>query len=240
MEIFTFNAFNAIQWKSYIADGAVALFVLIISIICAKKGFVGCLLGFLSTIIAVVAAVALAKPILEATDGAFGLQDVLQKAFEKAFGKIAGFNADISGQGIEAALESQDFPAILSKLVMKLMGKGDLAPGTTLAGVVSVATARLATTLIVGILIFIVIKLLVRLLRKILNAIIKSIPLVGGLNRLLGFLVGVIEALLIVSFVLAILALFPSQGVLNYFANSLFVGWLYDHNLLVMLLSLFI
>lgn len=231
---------NAVQWTSYIADVVVAVIVLIFAIISAKKGFIGCLLGFASTIIAVILAVTLTKPLLEATNGAFGLQAKLQEVFKDSFSKLAGFNADISGQGVEAALGSKDFPAIFSKLVIKLAGKGDVTPGTTLAMVVSVATARLATTLIVGIAFFITIKLVVKLLRKILSAVVNAIPLVGGLNRLLGLLVGVVESLLIVCFVLSILSLFPSQGILNYFEKTLFIGWLYDHNLLVMVLSWFI
>lgn len=235
------NTFCAVQWTNYILDGIVALFALIMLIVCAKKGFIDCFFGMISTVVALIVAIAFAKTVLNATDGLFGLQGWLYTKLEGSFAKVAGFNADISAVGVEAALEEHNVSAILAGLVMKLVGKQESIPeGTTLAMLLGEATSRLAATLIAGLVLFILIKLVVRLLRGILESIASKVDVLNGINALLGAAVGILQAALIVCSILAVLAIFPNEGITTYLSNTLFVGKLYLHNPLVSILGSFL
>lgn len=231
----------AASWTGYIADAIVILFALLMIIICGKKGFIGCLLGMISTLIAFIAAIFLAKPVLGLTDGLFGLQEKICLSFTESFAKIKGFDADISSVGVEAALEANNVAAVFAALIIKLIGKQEvLAPGTTLAGLLGNATSRLAATLIAGVAVFILIKLVVLLLKGVLRSVVKKIKLVGGIDTLLGALVGFLQAFLIVCGILAGLAVLPIESVSTYFNDTLFVGKLFAHNPLITILGWFL
>ena len=183
-------------WTGYIVAVVIVLLALLMVIICARKGFIGCLLGMISTLIALVAAISLAKPVLGLTDGLFGLQEKICLSFTESFAKIKGFNVDISTVGVEAALEANEVAAVFAALILKLVGKQEtLAPGTTLAGLLGDTTSSLAATLIAGVAVFILIKLVVLLLKGVLRSIVKKVKLVGGIDTLLGAVVGFLQAL---------------------------------------------
>ena len=78
------------------------------------------------------------------------------------------------------------------------------------------------------------------LLKGLLNTIAEKIPLVKGVDTLLGAVVGLLQAALIVCGILALLASFPNENVAAYLSKTLFVGELYVHNPLVTILSKFI
>lgn len=233
------NAICAVQWTNYIADAVAALLALVMLIVCAKKGFITCFFGTVSTLVALIIAFSFAKSILSSTDGLFGLQDWFYKTFEESFAKLEGFNADVSESGVEAALKENNVSAILAGLVLKVAGKQDtVEAGTTLAMLLAEATSSLAATLTSGLALFILIKLGVRLLRGILNSAAKKMPLVKGVNTLLGAVVGLLQATLIVCGILAILTVFPVVSISQYLEKSLFLGALYENNPLVSLLGM--
>ena len=235
------NLICAAAWTGYIADGVVILLALIMTIVCAKKGFIGCLLGIISTFLALILAVLLAKPVLNLTDGLFGLQEKFSLSFSESFAKIKGFNTDISAIGVEAALKEYDVAAVLGALVLKLVGKQEtLAPGSTLAGLLGEATSSLAATLIAGIALFILIKIVVFLAKGLLKSVVKKIKLVGGIDTLLGAAVGFLQAFLIVCGVLAVLAVIPVESISSYLEQTLFVGKLFAHNPLVTIIGWFL
>ncbi len=228
-------------WKYYIADGVVALFFLISIITGAKKGFFRCIFGVISTLAAVILAIMGAKIILSATNGLFGFQNWAYGKFLGVFSKWEGFSADISGIGLDAALQMNTMPAIVAKLILKIAGtQTELAAGTTLAQLLGNATASLASLLLAGISIFVVIKLLFIILKRILNSAAEESDAVGGINAFFGGLLGGVYAVFIVSVVLSVLAVFPFNAVTGYLSETLLVGKLYVHNPLVYVLGLFL
>ena len=175
------------------------------------------------------------------TDGLFGLQALLQTKMQSYFMNLEGFNVDISATGIEAAIKEQNVTGVLAGLIMKLAGKQEtIAPGTTLATFLGDKTAGLAVTLISGLVLFILTKIVVWLLKGILNVIAENIKILSGINALLGAVVGFFEAGLIVCAILAVLAVFPNQGIVEYLSKTWFIGKLYASNPLVSLLGLLI
>ncbi len=236
-----FSNLCAAQWTSYIVDILALVLFVVLAIINGRKGFVTCFFGIVSTMLAFFLAVTLAKTVLTITGGLFGLQGWFLKSFESAFSKMQGFNADVSATGVEEALKTQNVSVVLARLVMKMVGNPDTIPaGTTLAFLLADATSSLAGSLISGVALFILVKLAMILCKGILNRLADKISMIGGVNTLLGAAFGVFKGLLIVCGILAILALFPFEGVTTYLSKSLFVGALYKSNPLVMMLGWFL
>ena len=235
------NALCAVEWVGYIADIAVALIALVMLIVCAKKGFINCFFGTISTLVALIIAFSFAKSVLTSTNGLFGLQSWFYKTFEESFAKLQGFDADVSAQGVETALKENNVSALLASLVLKVAGKQEtIEAGTTLAMLLAEATSALAATICSGLALFILIKIGVRIIRGILNAVAEKLPLIKGLNILLGAVVGVLQVVLIVCTVLAILTVFPIVSVSEYLDNTLYLGWLAQNNPLVNIIGMFL
>ncbi len=234
------NGLCAGSWIHYLPDIIVLAFFIIMIIVSARRGFVGCMLNIVSSVVAFILAASLASAVVDGTGGLFGLESTLVKSMTKTFSKVEGFGLDISQVGLETALEKGEVSPILARLVMSTAGGRELPPGTTMAQLLGDATGALATRLIAGIVIFIAIKIGVRLLKKILSVVVNKIPLLGGVNRILGGVFGILYASLIVSGVLAILAILPFEGISVFLSKSIFVSFLYENNVLVILLASFL
>ena len=224
-------------WANYAADAVVIILICIFAVSSAKKGFVECFFGFISTVLAVIAAFTFMKGVLSWTDGLFGLQGLIENAVVEGLSKVTGFDIDVSSAGIEAALEDKNLPSFLINAVVESVGNQELPLGTTLAMLVGGTIADFTATLVAWLAIFLIVKLLLKLVRHVLNSIVEALPIVGSLNHLLGFAVGGIKGLLIVCGVIAVLALIPTAGVNAFFNECTIVRWLYNNNPLHVIFS---
>lgn len=226
---------------AYVADIVCALILIISAFIGAKKGFVKCFFGFVSTLVALLLAFLLASTVTGWLSSVFGADGSLTGKLEDVFLKWKGFDADISAQGIEAALESVNLPGFIKDAIADKIGEiSNVAPGTTLAAVAAPVASRFIGLLICGIVIFIVAKILLFLLEKILTKIVNSWSVASALNGVLGFAVGFLKAAIFVCAILAVLSLIPSEGLVTFFDQTLFLKYLYNDNPLTKLLSTFI
>ena len=223
---------------NYAVDVFVLLFLVAFVFICAKRGFVECLFSLLSTAIALFVAVTFAKLLLSVTGGLFGLQGALENGLTGSFAKLEGFNAEVSAQGIEDSLATQNLPAILANLAVKWFGKTQPPEGTTLAMVFGGVCARLLSLLLVGAIIFVLCKVLLYFIKRALNDFVESIVILDSINTALGAGVGLIYGFLIISTLLSFVSLFPIAWVQEQIAGSIFLGWIYDHNLFIWSLGL--
>ena len=224
----------------YVVDIIVAIVMFIFVIVCAKRGFINCIFGFISTMVCIGIAVSFAKMTAEITGGLFGLQARIETKMVEAFSSLAGFNIDISGQNVESLLTTQDIPAILATLVVKNYAGIEVPAGTTLGMLVGETAAELCTNLVAGISLFFVLKILLAIVKKICNFISRKIGVLGFFNRLLGAAIGLIEVLLIISLLMSVLTLIPSAAITEFFNNSVILKALYNHNPLVVMLGWFI
>ena len=218
------------SWISYGVDAAIIVIMFMFAVSSAKKGFVECFFGFISTILAVVAAFTLMKGVLSWTDGLFGLQGVIENAVVGGLGKVAGFDIDVSAAGIEAALAGKNLPSFLISAIVDSVGNQEVPVGTTLAMIVGGTIAEFTATLVAWFAVFIIAKLLLKLVRRVLNSIVEALPIVGSLNHLLGFVVGALKGLLIVCGIIAVIALIPGTEINAFFNECAIAGWLYNSN----------
>ncbi len=213
-----------------IIDVLVVIVILGVALVSAKKGFVECLFGFLATIVAIILAFALMKPVTAWTGGLFGLEGVLEGACTGAFSKVKPFTIDISNQGLTDALAGQNLPQFLIDAIIKEFGNAEIASGTTIAMLAGNALCGFITGLIAFIVVFVLGKVLFTLLGKLIGTLVDNIPIVGGVNTLLGFGIGLIQGLLIVSGIVAVISILPIASAPQFFSDCLIVGWLYNHN----------
>ena len=95
--------------------------------------------------------------------------------------------------------------------------------------------AEFATILVSGIALFFIFKIVFVILKKFFNFIARD-GLLGGLNRLLGAAVGLVEGLLVLCVAVSIMALFPD--LMTFINSSLIMKFLLETNLLVVLITL--
>lgn len=202
----------------------------------AKRGFIDCFFGFISTITAILVAFLLMKGLVRATNGLFGLETVMHNGCERAFLKFKGFGADVSAQGLSEALSGK-LPKFLINAVVDSVGNSDLPAGTTLAAVVGQALGSLGVTVLAWVLLFFMTKFVLFLLRRFLTSIIEKLPIVDKLNLLLGMCVGILQGFLIVCGVVALLALIPSENVTAFFNECVILKFFYNDNPLHVILG---
>ena len=224
----------------YVCDGVILLGLFIFMMICRKRGFVKMFFRFASGLVAVVAAIALAKFALTATGGLFGLQEYFTGKFTETFSKMSGFDVDISGQDISALISSKDLSAVIATLIAKKYVGVELAAGTTLGYLAGSTVAELLCTLLSGIAVFIALKIVCGLLGKIFTVLINRIKLLGKVNRTLGMIVGLLEGVFFISLAVSVLTLLPSAAILDFFNSSIILRLLYNHNPIVWLLGMFL
>ena len=224
-------------WVNYAVDALVIVVIVLFAASSAKKGFVECFFGFISTIVAVIAAFTFMKGVLIWTEGLFGLQGVIEDAVVGGLTNIEGFGIDVSAAGIEAALADKNLPSFLINAIVSSVGNQEVPLGTTLAMIVGGSIAEFTATLICWFAVFLIVKLLLKLVRGVLNSIVEALPIVGSLNHLLGFVVGGIKGLLIVCGVIAVIALVPAEGLNVFLSECTLVRWLYNSNPLHVIFS---
>ena len=229
--------FNLLAFQAaYALDIACALILIIWAFIGAKKGFVKCFFGLVSTLIALVLAITLASTVSGWLDSAFGMTGFFSGKFENTFLKINGFDV-----GIASALENVNLPGFLKDLILKNLGEvNNLPAGTTLASQVAPVASQFVGLLISGLVIFIVARLLLLIVEKILSSIVRSWSVAAALNGILGFVVGALKALIVICAVLALLSLIPSDGLVSFFDKTIVLKYLFNENPLTKLLGLFI
>ena len=219
-----------VTWVNQAVDVVVIVLLVMFAASSAKKGFVECFFGLISTIGAVIAAFTFMESVVSWTEGLFGLQGAIENLAIGELNKIAGFGVDVSAAGIQASLADKNLPAFLIEAVVSSVGNQEVPMGTTLSMIVGGTIAQFMATLVAWFVIFLLVKLALKLVQGVLSSVVSALPIVGTLNHLLGFVVGAFKGLLIICGVIAVISLIPIEG-LNIFLNECtIVRWLYNSN----------
>ena len=237
------NLFNLLSAgpAGYILDIIILVGLFLFVFICAKRGFINVFFSFVSSVVALFAAISLAGVFASVTGGLFGLEASLAESFTETFSKIKGFDIALGGsEGLEFLLSTEQIPAIIATLVAKKYVGTEIPVGATLGSLVGGTVAELLCSLISGVVLFILFKILIKILRKFFTKLTEKIGLLDKLNRILGMLVGLIEGIFIISILMSVLALIPSPALTAFFNSSLILKFLYNHNPIVMMLGWFL
>ena len=178
---------------SIIIDIVVCLLILIIAFICYRRGFLATLLGLCGSLVSLFAAFKLSPVVADL------LYDKLFKA-KIAAGIAEKLNGTFSSTADAVKSVVPEFitrsAGTIGINISEAVGGSSLSNTAVLAediesSVVS-PVVLLILRVVIMLLLFVLISFLVRLLAKIFKGF-NSIPLVGPLNRLLGFLLGIVN-----------------------------------------------
>lgn len=210
------------------------IFILFLGIFAAVgviKGFVKTVIDFASGIIAFLVAGIFAKPIAVFLSGL--------SVFEPGQKKIELFLMEKAGGASSTAekiLSDIKIPDFVSKYLINNMD----GSATKMQDIISELASGLYVlflTAIVFIVILIIVRIIFFLLDKTIKALFKKVKLLKNTDKALGGILGLLNALFIVSLILALIALGSSKlpGITNAVSQSLLVDKIYQNNILLKL-----
>lgn len=220
---------------AYIVDIIVVGILLYFVLSGAKKGFITCLFGFISTIAAGFLSFSFATLTAELTGGLFGLEGIMAGALTDAFSNLNGFNViPDPNMTLMEQLQNGDMSQAIANMIAQNF-EGQIPEGYTLGMMAGETVAEFATILLAGVALFFVLRIVFTLLKGFFNFIMR-IGFLDGLNKLLGAVVGFIEGILLVSVAVAVMSLFPNM--MDFLSSSLILTAIYNSNPLLWLIGL--
>lgn len=206
---------------AYIADIVVVLYLLIMAVVNAKKGFVGCVFGLVGSIVALAVAFLCAEMVVEATDNLFGLQALIENAIMP----------NVQGATVQEALSNMNIPEFLIGIIAE--GQTDVVAGIQ-------ELSHFLTLVVAGVVLFILCKIVLKILEKIFRSLIEHISFINAIDKLLGAVIGLAQGALTVLLILAAVTMIPeaATSVGGLLDQTLFLGVLYHENPILQIFSM--
>lgn len=209
-------------------DAAISIFLIVMAVIGLLQGFVKKAFSLFGTLAVVIVSVLLAGTVGGWLMGPLGhvvsdpvagwLAGIEESAETTVFSTVFDWtDAAVRAEQIPLVLMAMGLPATLSSLVRDTGIFNGMFEGFGNASLMEAfpnAVAKLAMSIIAFIILFIVLTILVAILKKILNRIVQF-SILGWVNRLLGFALGLAHAYLIVSVLLTMISFIPIEGFLS-------------------------
>ena len=180
-----------------VIDVAIVLVLLITGLIGIKKGFLKSLLSLFNWVVCLGASIWLAKYVANWVGSWFGMENAIAGKISNA---IVGSNAELgnsvasfgSKDAIMAACAGMN--GLLKQLINIIFSSKnvDFASETAVSDVASAGVAHICVLAISAVLLFIVIKIVLAILGKLFDNIART-RVLGSLNRVLGFVFGVVK-----------------------------------------------
>ena len=227
---------------SLIATIAVIIFLLIFVGVGLAKGFLRIILTTFSLIITIILAGALAKPLADFAENGTVIGPRVQHRIEEYI------DTKLSGASASADAVEDSF---IEALPLTTSMKADLKERNTLADYVDQGVSSFSeylavnlTTLIIRILsyviLFLVIFLVLRLILRLSN-VINHIPILGGLNRIAGGVIGLAEGVIFLWVICMIIMMLSGTdfGITceRAIKGSQFLTFIYEHNYLMTIIN---
>ena len=220
-----------------ILDLAVVIIFLIFAFIGAKKGFLKGIVGMVGTILAIIITYQFAQPFTQFMEDQFGLTTTISSWLESFLNQNELFRVELSDEGISKALESLGLPGFLSSMVMDVIAQTEITGTPTVAQVVAPAFGGIISSTVFGGALLFGSGLLLKLASALLSGIFDKIPVLGGINRFLGFVLGGVKALVLIYIVLGIVSVLPITELHTLLNQTTIIAWLYQTNLLILLIQ---
>ncbi|MCI5838548.1 MAG: hypothetical protein MRZ91_05115 [Christensenellaceae bacterium] len=245
------NLFNTLAETSsfyWVGDVALVLIFLIFMAVGIKKGFLGLLVGFLGLFMIFIISFLLYKPVSSLL-AASPLNDTLTSTYADVVSNtVAGMSDsvkifvdvplnELTDEQISAVLAELKLPSFIlssiSNLINNAISSGSAAEnGMTIKTVVASGMVNITISAIAWILMFIISSIVMFILRRFVN-VFNKIPVIGGINMLLGAVLNLIIGFGIVCIITGLFILIsPSMpaSVIDYVNNTVILSWFYNNN----------
>lgn len=179
--------------------------IVINAIIGLKKGLMQTLLSIFSWGVCIVIAILTAKYVAGWINGIYDFSNLIGKSISKNLIKSNNFFSQAinvyqtSGKDALIAAIPNNVNKLLAKLIGIVFNNSDVNMASTksIGSVVGASLGDICMIIIAGILVFIILKIIVALLSKLFKNL-ERIKVIGGLNKVLGLVIGALKALFII------------------------------------------
>lgn len=229
---------------SYIFDLALVALIIGCVVFSMKRGFISAsrrLLALILTAVLLTSCQPIVLNFLQSTPASAAIRKMVEKNITQSY-KREGLSEDIDTtetEKTESVVSSLGFPKFMQKSIEKTVS-GMTEIKNNVMEVITDAVTLMILKLLSIILLFLLVKLVVFLLIKLLEGLFE-LPGLKTLNRTLGAVLGVINALLLIYIICAATSLFAPSDKLAVIEetvkNTFIVRYFYENNLLM---SLFI
>lgn len=191
-----------------IIDIVIIAVLVIFGIIGLKKGLLKSVLSLFSWVVCVVIAFMTAKYVAGWLNGIYNFSSLIGNSIAKSLNKSNEFFAQsiniYEASGKDALINAipNDINGMLKQLIKVVFSNTqvDMSSSETIGSVVGSSLGHICMVVIAGILVFIVLKIAVALLSKLFENIEKT-KILGGLNKILGLVLGLLKGAFIIAVV---------------------------------------
>lgn len=207
-----------------------------------RKGFIRIVLSLAVTVIALVLSIAFSGPATNFIKNDTPLYDKINKEMKEYVGEYVSKEVDASGQEIqEDSIKKLKLPSsIQDKLIENNTADEKLSMGVdNFSDYLANSLTDILVEALAIFILFIVIKLALRIVVSLLD-IISRLPIIHGVNKYLGGLIGIVEAVLILWMVCialtAISGTSAGEQIFSAISSNSFLNFIYNNNLLTHIL----
>lgn len=203
-----------------IVDVAIVAAIVIFAIIGLKKGLIKSVLSIFSWGVCLLIAIFTAKYVAGWINGIYNFSNLIGNGISKNLIKMNEFFAqsvnvyEATGKDSLIAAIPNNINKALAQLIKVVFNNTDVNMASTdsIGSIVGASLGHVCMVIIAGILVFVILKIVIALLTKLFNNL-ERIKVIGGLNKILGLILGALKAaliILIVNIVLVGLSLVPA------------------------------
>ena len=227
---------------SLIATIAVIIFLLIFLVAGCVRGFLRITLATFSLLITLVLAGALAGPLSNFVETGTAIGPRIQDRIREYVSDQLDGLADTVDDAEDSLISSLPLPASVKQdLIDHNTVAGYLDKGAgSFADYIAVSLTHMVVWLLCYVLLSIVIFLIIRLIMRLSN-LLNRVPVLGGVNRLAGAIIGLAEGVLILWVIcLIIMMMAGSQFGIScekVIKDSVFLNFIYEHNYLMAIVN---
>lgn len=220
-------------------DLIIIAIILIMAAIGLSKGLFSSIFSFAGKFFPLIISFIFVKPVASALSKTSFLQTVNNLSL-KILNSIGGImNSSIPSHDALVEALSEKFPKIIANmLASSLDSYTGVYANQTVAQILTPTLSSILMTIISFILLYFVTLLLLSMFRKLGNSL-NSVVIIGPINKLLGFVFGFLEGIIVVSLLLLILSLFTGNDtftpVFELINKSVLGNYMYNNNFILVI-----
>ena len=225
-----------------VIDIVVIAVLALFGIIGMIKGFLNTLISFFGNLASIGVAILCAKPVAKFLDSVFGIVSKIGDKIAGGLANIKPFASNIAavGDNVLTGAELKEYmpSGSLYERALKLFvedGKEFTMTtetaeqmDTQVVQYIGQRVAGILAIVIAAIVMFILLRVAILLLAKLFNALSKN-KAIGGLDKAVGLIFGLLKGAILVSLVLGIFYLIANETVNGWIENSVVTKWIYNY-----------
>lgn len=220
----------------------VVAFLAIMFLIGYRNGMIKVLLSFVATIIAFLLSILLAGPCETFIKESTPVYDNLKKQMTEYVSEYISAEVDTSDIELQKdAIGELKLPSsIKNKLINSNTADEKLSMGVdTFSEYLATSLADIVVEVLAVLVLFVIIKLILRIIISLLN-IVSHLPIIHGMNKMLGGIVGLAEGVIIIWIICLLLTIVSGTAVgeqiMSEISSNEILNYIYSNNLIMKML----